>query len=243
MNRPILACVYAGIILLGGCATPDEPPSAQDRLALLVQNNAPLSLHDRFVRVALTDRAGRPLDRLYRWPDPLRIQYLGPDRFKSSVEDHAVLLGATTGLPVHWGMDNANLIVRIADPGELRDYADRITPQPYGYDAVIFICSSTHADGSTPIHPRIIVDIADDLPPHSIEKCIVHEMTQALGLTGDLDGRLDSSFSRGGIVRELTDYDRQVIAILFDDRLQPLMPRAQVLAVLPEIVADVEARN
>ena len=242
MNRPILAIVCAGIILLGSCAMPNEPPSAHDRFALLLQDNAPLSLQDRFVRVAFTDRTGRPLDRLHRWPDALRIQYLGPDRYRADVEDHAVLLGAATGLPVRWDADNPNMIVRIADPGDLRDDANRITPQPYGYSARRFICYAAQADGSTVRQPSVVIDIADDLPPRNIRHCIVREMTQALGLYGDLDGRVDTSLT-WGIVRELTDHDRQLLAILFDDRLRPLMPREEVLAVLPEIVADVEAQQ
>ena len=240
MKQTIFAAFCVGIILLGSCTTPNEPPSVHDRLALLEQINAPLSLQDRFVRVALTDRAGRPLDRLYRWPGPLRIQYLGPEQYRADVKEHADFLSAATGLPVHRGAENANMIVTIADPGDLRDYANRTTLQPYGRSYRTFICSTVQAEGSTLGQPMVNVDIADNLPPQNIQHCIVREMTQALGLYGDLGGRVDTSLN-WGIVRELTDYDRQLIAILFDDRLRPGMPRDEVLAILPEIVADVEA--
>ena len=85
------------------------------------------------------------------------------------------------------------------------------------------------------------------IPDREIRQCIAQEMTQAMGPGGDLDGffgsRQDTVFASWGGALELTSADLQVLRILFDDRLRPGMPRDQVLAILPEIVADVEAQQ
>lgn len=64
--KAAIRLMIAATSLLAACSTP----------------NPPLSLHDRFVLVALADDAGRPLDRIYRWPNPLFVEYFGPDRYR-----------------------------------------------------------------------------------------------------------------------------------------------------------------
>lgn len=135
------------------------------------------------------------------------------------------------------------MIVRIADRRALQADANRMAQRTYGRDAGRFACFGVQAEGSTLIEPKVTIGIADDLFAEHIHSCIVQEMTQTLGLYGDLDGRTDTNFASRGGAPKLTQYDRQLLVMLFDDRLSDLMPRADVLAILPEIVADVEAQQ
>jgi hypothetical protein len=91
------------------------------------------------------------------------------------------------------------------------------------------------------------IHIWSELRPQHIRRCILQEMTQALGPGGDLDGhfgsRPDTVFASYQTAGHLTDEDIAVLRILYDDRLYHGMPRDQVLAILPAIVADVEGEQ
>lgn len=227
MKARFLALICVSAILAAGCAT----------------QNPPLSLHDRFVLVALTDDAGNPLDRLYRWEFPIAIAYRGPERYREDVRRHAEMLGKVAGIPVQYVETDANMTVLIVSRTELRPFANRTAQRYHGRDAGHFSCFVAQADGSTIERPKTIVGIPDDLTPPLIRSCIVQELTQNLGLYGDLDGRTDTNFTSGGGAPRLTEYDRQLLTMLYDERLRDLMPRRAVLAVLPFIVADVEAAS
>lgn len=222
-----IAAFCVGISLLGACTNP----------------NPPLTLYDRFVLVALTDDAGNPLDRLYRWPDPLRVEYHGPDRFRQDVVQHAEYLASVAGLPVRIVPTGGNMIVKIADLSELQPDADRMSLQNNRLAGTRYSCFGSNAEGSELEHPEYVIGIADVLSDADIRSCIVQEMTQVLGLPGDLDGRTDTNFASYGGAPKLTEYDRQLLAMLYDERLRDLMPRRAVLAVLPFIVADMEAEQ
>lgn len=202
----------AALVILAGCASP-----AMD---------SDLSLHDRFVLTALADDDGSPTERLWRWHGPIRLYYDGPNEYRMPVIRQAQQLGMIIGQPVELSRHAAaNLFVEISN----RDTPSRCRVDYYG-SLTRYIAE---------------VHIWIEIPDREIRQCIAQEMAQAMGPGGDLDGlfgsRQDTVFASRGGARELTAGDIAVLRILFDNRLYPGMPRDQVLAVLPEIVADVEA--
>lgn len=202
------------LLLLVACTSPAMDPD--------------LSLHDRFVLTALRHDDGTPVEKLRRWRDPIRLYYDGPDKYLDAVYGQAQQLGMIIGQPVELAPHPvANLFVEISDrdtPSNCR--ADLYGP-PTRYFAEVHIWSA--------------------LSERHIENCIAQEMAQSLGVSGDLDGpfgsRSDTVFASYGGASQLTPQDISVLRILFDDRLHPGMPHADVLAILPEIVADVEGQQ
>ena len=180
-----------------------------------------LSLHDRFVLTALTLDDGTPRERMRRWDKPINVGYQGPPQYHQRVAAQLAQLAEITGLAVTMDAEHPNTFVEISD---------RETDWTCHYRFNGF-------------HARI--HIWSDLPAWEIRQCIAQEMTQALGPGGDLDGpfgsRQDTVFASYGGAQELTAQDIAVLRILYDDRLRNEMPRDEVLAILPEIVADVEA--
>lgn len=199
--RPLLTVLA---LVLAGCSSPAMDPN--------------LSLHDRFVLVALHRDDGSKVDDLLRWYAPLTVFYDGPEEYREDVFAHMELLGELTGLETGEDEMFAKMRVEISD----RDTGSTCEVQTSGGGARVYIW--------------------EDLPPAHIRRCIVQEMTQALGLGGDLDGpvgsRSDTAFASYGGSPNLTSYDIALIGILFDDRLRNGMSRERVLAVLPEIIAD-----
>lgn len=180
-----------------------------------------LSLSERFVLVALREADGSPSGELVKWQPPIRVQINGAQSYRSRVVEHLELLGELTGLTTEMDSSRANMIV---------EFSNRISQS---------WCVVTIRGRADSI--RAEINIRTDQSDEEIGRCIVQEMTQALGLTSDLDGRTDTNFTSFGFaIRELTSTDRQLLKILYDDRLYDGMPRKDVLAVLPEIIADLE---
>lgn len=182
-----------------------------------------LSLHDRFVLTVLTNDDGSPARRLYRWSVPMMLRYDGPEEYRTHVEHQLIELGEIAGKPVDLNPRHPNFFVEISD---------RDTPST---------CRAEVQFGRAEIH------IWSELRPDHIRQCIAQEMTQAIGPGGDLDGpfgsRQDTVFASYGGALELTKSDRQVLRILFDPRLRSGMRRDDVLEVLPQIVAEMDAEQ
>lgn len=181
-----------------------------------------LSLRDRFVLTALTEDDGSSKLFVDRWERPIYIEYQGPQRFRQDVAEQIALLGQITGLPVKMDANRPTMFVEISD----RD--TRAT------------CQVEFSQGSPGAHVHIYSRLTDS----HIRSCIIEELTQAMGPSGDLDGpfgsRTDTIFASRGGADHLTKQDIAVLLILYDDRLYDGMARDEVLAILPDIVADVE---
>lgn len=212
--KAIRAPVIAALFFVAACASPAMDPD--------------LSLHDRFVLTALTEDDGSPAPRLLRWQTAIRLHYDGPEEYRHAVYEQANQLGAVAEQPVRTTPHSAaNFFVEISN----RDTPNRCQVRLFG--------STSRYTAEVHIWIKI--------PDWEIRQCIAQEMTQAMGPVGDLDGffgsRQDTVFASYGGAPELTAADLQVLQILYDFRLRSGMPRDQVLAVLPEIVADVEAQQ
>lgn len=189
------------------------------------QATAPdLSLADRFDLVAFRADDGSIYDTLWRWDRPILVHYIGPDEYRQDVYDHATLLGELTGKVVVVEGDYSNMTVEIS-----------------GSDGP-FDCQY---DISTGDAARI--HIWSEQPPAQIRSCIPQEMTQALGLTGDLDGvigsRFDTVFASYQTADRLTDTDIALVHILYDPRLHHGMARAEAMPIVRQIVAEMEAEQ
>ena len=183
-----------------------------------------LSIAERFEIVAFT--LAEPLEQpfLNRWELPLVVTYDGPDRYRQQVVDQAYELGELTGLPVTIDGELVSMHVEISD----RDSE--------------YTCSFTLASGH-----RIDVLIWSELPDREVQQCIAQEMTQGLGLYGDLDGsfgsRQDTVFASYGGALHLTEADKTLLRILYDQRLYPGMSRDHAMNIVRQIVADIEAEQ
>lgn len=183
--------------------------------------NLPMSLEQRFAEVAFHDDGGPGSASLWRWDRPIRPEISGPAEYRQRAIDHLQLLGELTGLPVELDSVRPNLTIEFSDRRKdvWCNYA--LNGRPTLYRAEIYI--------------------ATDQPERHIKRCITQELSQVFGLIDDTDGRTDTTFSSAIGTDFLTPADLALFEILYDRRLRAGMSRAEVLAVLPKIVADVEA--
>lgn len=212
-----------------------------------ISTNLSISLEERFERVALRNDAGKPDGYLRKWTWPIRVRYEGPAQYNDAVAAHTKLLGELTGLEAYMTdlnayehQDGANMIVQIAPRAALRQEANAVVQRVYGRNAGQFTCFAT---SFRPSAVRAFIGIVDSLGSDHIRSCIAQEMTQSLGLAGDLDGRIDTNFTSTGRIPSLTEADIALIRIFYDDRLTDGMRREDALRTVRQIVAELQAEQ
>lgn len=198
--------------------------------------NSPLTTAERFQAHALTFDNGEPMPRLQRWEDEIRVTILGDTSYTGAVEQHMRDVGEATGLPWRISGYDGNMIVTFGTRRQVQAYLREFDVARDRLDSICFVIPYLDDNG------RILLArayIRTDLSEEFIGTCIAQEMTQPLGLPGDLEERSDTTFSSTGVPR-LTAHDKTILRILYDPRLYNGMPREEVLAALPEIIADLE---
>ena len=72
--------------------------------------------------------------------------------------------------------------------------------------------------------------------------CVVEELTQVLGLPNDSNAVQPSIFNDQSRFFELTEHDRLLVRILYDNRITPGMPRREALRLGREILNEIRPR-
>ena len=199
----------------------------------------PIELDERFLLVGFRDDMGMPRE-LYKWTAPIRVHTEGATKDqRQMVREHAELLGRVTGLPVSVDPVDPNLVVLFGNEEELQPYLDEWAIGGDRLNWPGFFRSECFAGVSGPgDDPFAVAFILQDLPERKNRLCIVQEMTQALGLFGDIDGRSDTSFASWGGSDRLTELDVVLLEILYDPRLRSGMSESVAMPIVRQIIAE-----
>lgn len=93
------------------------------------------------------------------------------------------------------------------------------------------------ADGAIAgVESFIIVDQGEDV----FLDCAYHETLHMFGLSNHDQHNPWTTLNQKRMVGYLTVYDRMLLSILYDPRIEPGMTQEQVRAVLPAVIADLE---
>lgn len=234
--------LLAALLIASGCAHPadNDPP-------------APAGLAERFELIAFYNEFARDEQPLHRWGDGrilLGVYGAAGDRYRADVADLAEELRGLTGnyvYPVRSGQP-VEIIVLIDTPGAMRQALDDAVPdlQSLSRDMVRGTCGALFYPATLEDPYRIggaIVTIDSRLGEDHIRRCIVQEITQALGLPNDIDDPDGTVFSSGSTRTTLSESDRNIVRILYDPRLEPGMTRAEAMPIVRQIAAELEAQQ
>ena len=194
-----------------------------------------------------------------KWTTPIRYRLLGDGvrpEDRDTVRLLATQLESATGLSIEPARERkANLTISILSQPAREAWIDRMSPEQIerlkntATDAwlrtldvpcagrVGALRGSEAREGAFSL-ARIYVK--DELVGAPRSSCFHEEFAQALGLLNDHNDVRPSIFNDTNEFGVVTDHDRDLLKILYDDRLKPGMSRAEAMPIVREIVAELE---
>jgi hypothetical protein len=97
------------------------------------------------------------------------------------------------------------------------------------------------ADDRTGSIQRVVIVVNAERLLIRINHCLLEEMTQSLGLPNDSNAFNPSIFSDASRRTELTRTDLIIVKALYDPRLTPGMPKAEAMAKVGAVIAELNA--
>lgn len=226
----------------------------------------PRQLGENFTRIALYDEyvshGGRLLaketpSRLRRWQAPVRIGLrFGASvsaeqqaRDRAAVSDYASRLSRATGHPVRLSEQSPNFWLYVVSEDERPGMGpewETLFPglDPQALTAATAMPLSTFcivlaiSEGRSPVYTGALAVVRAELPDLMRLSCFHEELAQGLGLANDYSGARPSIFNDDEEFATLTAMDEAMLSLLYDRRLQAGMREAEVLPLLPALVAE-----
>jgi Protein of unknown function (DUF2927) len=197
---------------------------------------------------------------LTRWETPLKVALVGDvsDRYTGYAIDQLKDMSEMSGLPVDLaGADEANVVVIFSpEPFDaaLTTYRDvyrpffvseasmdRLTDQ-MKKEATCYGRIITADDNSNQIVGAVIL-IPTDQGRFIVRACIIEELTQAMGLFNDSDDVQPSIFNDSSPNMTLTDHDRILFRLLYDDRLKTGMTWQEAEPIVRQILPQIRSQQ
>ena len=249
--------VQSGLLARGLLRTdgggPDAPFSASD----LTRNFRQIAFFEEYTNISGRLVQQETESRLHRWEGPVRIQVTFGDtvtmearaRDGSAIQDYADRLARVTGHPIRQVSQNGNYHVFILHEDERRDIGpelrkiiprlsqsavDAVEDMPRSSDCLVFAWDPL-GDG---VYTRAIAIIRAEHPDLFRLSCIHEEIAQGLGLANDSPIARPSIFNDDEEFGLLTLHDERLLAMLFDDRLNPGMSLSEAEPILMEIATE-----
>jgi len=193
--------------------------------------------------------------QLTRWETPLRVALVGDvnDRYTGYAIDHLAEMSDMSGLPVDLAKPQDANVVVIFSPSPFdealttyRAYyrpffasditMERITDEMKN-EATCYGRIVTAENNPNEIVGAVIL-IPTDLGRFIVRACIIEELTQAMGLFNDSDDVQPSIFNDSSPNMTLTDHDRILFRVLYDQRLHTGMTWTEAEPIVRQAVAE-----
>ncbi len=192
---------------------------------------------------------------LTRWEVPLKVALVGDvsERYISYAMDHLEEMATISGRPVDLaGPGEANVVVIFSpQPFDqaLTTYRDIYRPFFISDISMERITSEMKTEATC--YGRIITAESDhneivgaviliptDLGRFIVRACIIEELTQSMGLFNDSDDINPSIFNDSSPNMTLTDHDRILFKLLYDERLAPGMTWEEAEPIVRQAVGE-----
>ncbi len=92
------------------------------------------------------------------------------------------------------------------------------------------------------VNARILIPVDRAVRRNLLERCIVEETAQVLGLPNDADGGVRSVFNDADRSTALSRLDRLFLALLYDPRLEPGLSRAETARRVRQLLPPLRRR-
>jgi hypothetical protein len=228
----------ATALAIAGCAGVREDRPTPDRLLA------------HFEAVAFSDQHDpkRELGRVRKWMGPIRIALHGGQapRFRAVIRGYAAELAALARLRIEVLEQpdaGANFAIRFVPWDDMEKEARAFAPRPDWLGSIVdgAACLFIYRRNDRFEIVRALVLVSARETDDHKARCLLEEMTQALGLPNDSDRLQPSIFNSFDRLTALAPADRMLVRTLYDARIAPGMPRAEALALARVIVGEMLA--
>lgn len=239
-----LVAALVALLALNACKTPRSVHELSDED--IVENVRTIAFYREYdpgVEHAMT-----------RWDKPITIAYVGDitERQRKELDDHLDELSHLSGRSfVHVAPDQADVIAFLAPDAFERvldtyredyrrffrsdDSMERVTQEMAGEALCFGRIITNNRSGSL---EQAMVVIPTEIDRFLVSSCIIEELTQVMGPVNDSDDISPSIFNDSSGNLLLSDHDRLIIRVLYDDRLQAGMTWAEAEPLVRQIVTD-----
>ena len=239
MNRPREAGAAApapAVIAAAASFTAVTPSRAQRSNAEIAQD---------FLDLQFRMESGRPLPMLTRFEGPITVALRGQVPASAST-DLARLLGrfrSEAGINISQTSGDASITVEFVPRRTIRttyaNVACFVVPNVSSWEEFKAARGTGRLDWATVRErTRAAVFAPSDASPQEIRDCLHEEMAQAMGPLNDLYQLPDSVFNDDNFHTVLTGFDMLVLRAHYSPQLRSGMTQAQVAAVLPGLLAQ-----
>ncbi len=237
---------FAVVTALAACVA-SEAERARDPGAVA----SAVQLLAHFDRVVFNDQFDpkREVGLVRKWVQPIHIALSGDEApgFRAAVAGHAATLAALTRLPIALaapGGASANFEIKFVHWDDMEKAAKEFAPRPDWLDIIIMhtACLFIYHRNDRFEITRALVLVSTRETAAVKQRCLLEEMTQALGLPNDSDLVRPSIFNTDDKLDILATVDRIMVRTLYDPRIAPGLPRARALELARAIMAESGSR-
>ena len=219
------------------------------------------TLSDRHIaRHFLTIAFGRehaegPRQHLAKWRRGIRYRVVrwtgGPDTERAEAALHRQMrdLAGLTGLTiVRTTLFDANYLIALTGEDLFAWQVRRALAaanRPLGGTIADANCAGffgQDVETGAIVNARILIPVDRAVRRNLLERCIVEETAQVLGLPNDADGGVRSVFNDADRATALSRLDRLLLALLYDPRLEPGLSRAETARRVRQILPALRRR-
>ena len=233
MSPRRLLLFAAAAFLTAGTALAAVPAAELDRLTRLFDT----------VAFGAEMPGAKSSDALRKWHGEVRYKIGGSAAVRAPVKKHATALATLTGLAYRelpGAEKGENLVVMAVPRAKMAETARAITKDEAAIAWLVedskgncFFLSFSKAD--VIVYAAIIANA--ELPPERLERCLLEEMTQVLGLPNDAPAIKDPVPSYKYQGSGLAPAGELLLRALYDSRMTAGMERPRALAVIREVIA------
>ncbi len=201
------------------------------------------------------EHAAEPGQHLAKWRSGIRYKIVrwtgGPDieRAEAALHRQMRVLGGLTGLSIaRTTLFDANYLIALTGEDLFAWQVRRALA------AANRLLGGTIADANCAgffgqdvetgaiVNARVLIPVDRAVRRNLLERCVVEETAQVLGLPNDADGGVRSVFNDADRSTALSRLDRLFLALLYDPRLEPGLSRAETARRVRQILPALRRR-
>ncbi len=184
-----------------------------------------------------------PADRVRKWTGPIRYKVAGTSvaEWQPVIQRHAATLTGLTGISFQQiGPKDSgeNLVIMLVPRAKMEEAGALVEKDPAKLKAVLsqtrggcYFLSYSKEDRI--VYAAVVANVEGPKP--MLEKCLLEEMTQMMGLPNDSNEVSPSVFNDSERQMTLSPGDVAMVKALYDPALKPGTPRTEALAFVRKL--------